>query len=139
VGESATGSSLSLVAPADDKSYSRIMLTTGIQAGTFLLDGRLLRAAQERVSLASKVILTRNGENKLKRDEKWMIDQASGAGLELDESVFDVSETRKRCLHEAAVAEAQLATLLAKPLQTQRYGKFLSTNSAFKQGASQSR
>lgn len=131
VGDGAVGSSLSLVAPTDDKNYSRITKTLNAQFQSFHLDGRLLRAAQERVNVACKVVSAEGGERKSMRDNKWFQEQAAEAGLEVDESLLEETIDSSRSQQgELRRAKAQLAKLLSEPMQTQRYGKFLATNSA---------
>jgi len=100
------------------------------------MDGRLLAAAQGRVNLATKVATSEDAERKAARDNQWFREQAEEAGLEVDDDMLDdagvtgdVKRDRAR-QSEAASARERLRALLAQPLQTQRFGKFLSTNSA---------
>ena len=102
------------------------------------MDGRLLAAAQERVNLATKVAAAEDAERKSARDNQWFREQAAEAGLELDEDLLDDSAgnntgdlKRDRARQsEAVMSRERLRVLLAQPMQTQRFGKFLSTNSA---------
>jgi hypothetical protein len=131
VGEGSVGSSLSLVAPADDQSYSRIMQTLNVNVSPLHLDGRLLRAAQTRVNLACRVVSSEGEERKSQRDNKWFHEQAAEAGLEVDEALLEtITTTKQDQSGDVRRARAELAKLLSEPMQTQRYGKFLSTNSS---------
>lgn len=119
------------MAPIDDKNYSRIVQALQAKIQTVHLDGRLLRAAQARVNLASKVVSAEGEERKVQREKKWFHDQAGEAGLELDESLVETGDSSNRNRQgDARRARAELAQLLSEPMQTQRYGKFLSTNSS---------
>jgi ATP-dependent RNA helicase DDX24/MAK5 len=119
------------VAPSDDKNYSRIVQALKAKIQTVHLDGRLLRAAQERVNLACKVVSAEGEERKVQREKKWFHEQADEAGLEVDESLIETSESANRSRQgNVRRARAELAQLLSQPMQTQRYGKFLSTNSS---------
>jgi hypothetical protein len=119
------------VAPTDDKNYSRIVQALKAKIHTVHLDGRLLRAAQARVNLASKVVSAEGEECKVQREKKWFHEQADEAGLELDESLVETGDSSNRQRQgEARRARAELAQMLSQPMQTQRYGKFLSTNSS---------
>jgi hypothetical protein len=103
------------------------------------IDGRFLRLAQERVNLACKVAEADDTDRKKQRDQQWFIDQANQAGLEVDEDLLDndlteekqgkgsTSARDKARQNEARMARLRLQELLKQPIQTQRYGKFLST------------
>jgi hypothetical protein len=108
------------------------------------IDGRLLRLAQERVNLACKVATAEDTDRKKQRDDQWFIDQAKQAGLEVDDDLLhnvrgdddDLVRNKrttsdaarsKACQKEADIARKRLNELLNRPVQTQRYGKFLST------------
>jgi ATP-dependent RNA helicase DDX24/MAK5 len=136
VGEGAVGCSLSLIASGEDKFYSKIVNALKIKFTTVPMDGRLLAAAQERVNLATKVAASEDAERKATRDNQWFREQAEEAGLDVDDDMLeeagvtgDVKRDRAR-QSEAASARQRLRDLLAQPIQTQRFGKFLSTNSA---------
>ena len=119
------------MAPTDDKNYSRIVQALKAKIQTVHLDGRLLRAAQARVNLASKVVSAEGEERKVQREKKWFHDQADEAGLELDESLVETGDSSNRTRQrDARQARAELSQMLAQPMQAQRYGKFLSTNSS---------
>lgn len=139
MGDGAVGSSLSLIAPSEDKIHSRIVSAVQAQFEAVHLDGRLLIAAQERVSLASKIVEVGESEQRTNRNNQWFKQQAADAGLEveddmLEEGLANDNDPRSRSLYqESRKAKACLRQLLAEPIQTQRYGKFLSTNSATKQ------
>ena len=103
-----------------------------------VMDGRLLQRSQERVNLACKVAEVGNLEKKSIRQNEWLKGKAADAGLEIDEDMLDEGlsggDRRDQAkLREAQRAQEQLARLLAEPLKTQRFGKFLSTNSSLKQ------
>jgi hypothetical protein len=90
MGEKAIGSSLSLVAPAEDKPFKAIMDELG--KNTFQpvnLDGRLLAEAQERVNMASKIVSCDELESRSSSNNKWFEDAAAATGLELDPSMLD--------------------------------------------------
>lgn len=101
------------------------------------MDGRLLAAARERVNLATKVAESEDAERKAVRDNQWFREQAAEAGLDVDDDMLDdaagltgdMKRDRAR-QSEAAQARQRLRVLLAQPMQSQRFGKFLSTNSA---------
>lgn len=125
------GSSLSLIAPAEDKTHNKIV--DSIQA-TFLkvmLDGRLMTAAQERTNLASKIVAANEMEQKTKSKNQWFLENAKEADLDVDTDLLDnelnFSMQEQAQLREAKVAKKKLRQLLAEPMKTQRYGKFLST------------
>jgi len=140
VGEKAVGSSLSLIASGEDKSHARIMDALNVQLDTMHMDGRLLASAHERVNLACKVVSIDDAERKKQRQKQWFREKATEAGLELDEDHDlqldddggDMKKQNRRV--DAEMARKRLRALLSEPMQTQRYGKFLSTNSAFIQG-----
>jgi hypothetical protein len=138
VGDQAVGCSVSLVASGEDKFHSKIVKALNLTFADVVMDGRLLSGAQERVNLASKVAAVEDFERKTQRDNQWFKEQAAEAGLEVDDDLLvegldDGSAKNKARWKEAQMARERLRTLLAQPLQTQRYGKFLSTNSAASQ------
>jgi hypothetical protein len=49
--------------------------------------------------------------------------------LEVDETLLETLAANKRNPHDVRRARSELAKLLSEPMQAQRYGKFLSTNS----------
>lgn len=134
MGEGATGSSLSLVAPAEDKAHSKIAEAANVTFTKVMLDGRLLTASQERTNLASKIIAAAEMEQKTNSSNKWFLEKAKEAELDLDDDLMEDESNRPekelQQLREARKAKARLAKLLAEPMKTQRFGKFLSTNSA---------
>ena len=102
------------------------------------MDGRLLNAAQTRVNLASKVVEASESERRVQQNNGWFRRSAQEAGLDLDEDLLedhlgDGDKSDRSKLAEAKKARRQLQQLLREPLQTQRFGKFLSTNSAHRQ------
>lgn len=99
------------------------------------MDGRLLAAAQERANLAAKVVECDEVETKAQKSNKWFQEAAEEAGLDLDDDMIDEGlaggdQRDQHKLREAKAARARLRQLLAQPMQTQRFGKFLSSNSA---------
>merc|ERR1712070_111522 len=134
VGEGAVGSSLSLIAPAEDKAHSKIAASLSVPFNKVLLDGRLLTSSQERVSLASKIYVVSEMEQKTNSHNKWFTDMAKEADIDLDESMMEDESNRpekeQQQLLEAKRARKNLSRLLQEPMTTQKFGKFLSTNSA---------
>lgn len=135
MGEKAVGSSLSLISPAEDKAHRKIVAELNVEFQRVPLDSRLLSLAQERTNLASKVISAEEIQGKASRNNQWFINSAMEAGLEVDEDVFDeglaggnIKEQQQ--LRVAQLAKGRLKRLLAEPMVTQRYGKFLSSNTA---------
>lgn len=135
VGKAAVGLSLSLIAPSEDKSHARLVASLEAKFEDVIMDSRLLNASEERVNLASKVVMTSDQEQKTNRANQWFKDSAAQAGLEIDDNCLDEGlaggDLRDRSrLREAQKARVRLRELLQQPMQTQRYGKFLSTNTA---------
>lgn len=134
MGDQASGHSFSLIAPAEDRSHSAVLSALNTKFEHLLMDGRLLRESQERVNLATKVVQVSEIERQAGQNNRWFKEQASEAGLEIDEDLLEEglgSGKRERArLQDAKIARDRLSTLLAQPMQTQRHGKFLSTNSA---------
>lgn len=138
IGDGAVGCSLSLVASGEDQFHNRITRSLNIPFQRVPLDGRFLRLAQERVNLACKVAKADDNDRKKQRDQQWFIDQANQAGLEVDDDLLDNdltdddhgkgSTAARRLAHrnDARAARVRLQELLKQPIQTQRYGKFLS-------------
>jgi hypothetical protein len=139
IGDGAVGCSLSLVASGEDQFHNRITKALNVPFANVPIDGRFLRLAQERVNLACKVALADDSDRKKQRDQQWFIDQANQAGLEVDDDLLENDLTgddqrkgsttaRHKARHnEARIARLRLQELLKQPIQTQRYGKFLST------------
>ena len=134
MGEGAVGSSLSLIAPAEDRAHSKIAASVSVRFNKVLLDGRLLTSSQERVSLASKIYVAGELEQKTNSHNKWFNDMAKQADIDLDESMMEDEDNRpekeQQQLLEAKRARKKLPKLLQEPMTTQKFGKFLSTNSA---------
>lgn len=134
MGDTAKGHSFSLIAPAEDKAHSAILAALKTKFDSLPIDGRLLRGAQERVNLATKVVETTEIERRVQNKNKWFKQQAHEAGLDVDEDLFEdglgEGKRGKAKLQDARMARERLAQLLAEPIRTQRHGKFLSTNSA---------
>ena len=135
MGEKAVGSSLSLVSPAEDKAHRKITSELNAVFYRVNLDSRLLAAAQERANLASKVIAAEKVEGKAQRDNQWFLKSAEDAGLEIDGDMLDGGLAggnlkEQQQLREAQRAKGLLQKLLAEPMVKQRFGKFLSSNTA---------
>lgn len=137
MGQGAVGTSLSLISPAEDKSHSKIVEALQVTFSKVYLDGRLMTAAQERTNLASKIFLAGELQQKTHSSNKWFLDAAKEADLEIDDDLLEdesnMSEKDALQLKEVKKAKLRLGQLLSEPMKTQRFGKFLSTNSAFMQ------
>lgn len=137
IGEGATGTSLSLVSPAEDKSHSKIVEALKVSFVKVMLDGRLMTDAQERTNLASKIFMASELEQKMNSQNRWFLDAAKEADLDLDDDLVEdesnMSRKDQMLVKEAERAKVLLQSLLSEPMKTQRFGKFLSTNSAVMQ------
>lgn len=133
MGEGAIGSSLSLIAPAEDKAHSKIVSALGVSFHKVLLDGRLLSSAQERTNLASKIITVDEMQQKSSSHNRWFMEKAKEAELDLDDDLMEDESNRpekeQQQILEAKRARLRLTHLLAEPMKKQKFGKFLSTNS----------
>lgn len=139
MGKGAVGSSLSLISPGEDSAHNKVCeaLNSKHLFEEVHLDGRLLAAAQERANLAAKVVECDKVETKAQQSNKWFQEAAEEAGLDLDDDVLDQGlaggdRRDQHKLREAKASYTRLQQLLAQPMQTQRFGKFLSRNSAAK-------
>jgi len=134
MGDGAIGLSLSLISPAEDKAHSKIAGAISVPFEKVLLDGRLLSSSQERVSLASKIYIVNEMEQKTKSNNRWFIEKAKEVDIDLDDDLMEDesnrSEKEQLQIFEAKKARVRLWKLLKEPLTTQKFGKFLSTNSA---------
>ena len=134
MGAGAVGSSLSLIAPAEDKAHSKIAASLSVPFNKVLLDGRLLTSSQERVSLASKIFVAGEMEQKTNSHNRWFLEMAKVADLDLDDDMMEdetnLPEKEHQQIIEAKRARTKLAILLQETMKTQKFGKFLSTNSA---------
>mmetsp|Transcript_51057 Transcript_51057/g.59039 ORF Transcript_51057/g.59039 Transcript_51057/m.59039 type:complete len:793 (-) Transcript_51057:82-2460(-) len=134
MGKGAVGSSLSLISPAEDKAQRKIAGALSVPFGKVNLDGRLLSSSQVRVNLASKIYAVSEIEQKTNSSNRWFIEKAKEADLDLDDDLVEdesnMSEKELQQILEAKKARVHLARLLKEPLKTQKFGKFLSTNSA---------
>lgn len=135
MGADAIGTSLSLVAPGEDKAQDRICEALGSKRlfQSIPLDGRLLSDAQVRVNLASKIVECEDLESKTQKQNQWFQKAAEDAGLEVDDGLIEEglaggNKREQQKLKEAKIARTQLRILLAQPMTTQRFGKFLSPN-----------
>jgi hypothetical protein len=140
VGEGAVGLSLSLISPSEDRNHARLLQSLEAEFSDVNMDSRLLQSAQERVNLASKVVSTNDAEQKTNRENQWFKQKAEEAGLEMDDNLLDEGlaggDLRDQSrLREAQKGRIRLRQLLAEPMQTQKFGKFLSTNTAARQNA----
>jgi hypothetical protein len=138
------GCSLALVAPAEDKAHSKISESLGVTFHKVLLDGRLLSSSQERTNLASKIITVDEMQQKANSHNRWFVEKAKEADLDLDDDLMEDESNRsdleRQQFAEAKRARVRLSQLLAEPMKKQKYGKFLSTNSeAIESGLGQSR
>lgn len=134
MGERAVGVSLSLISPAEDRAHAKVLEALEIGFEHVDMDGRLLRSAQERVNLATKIVEAEEKEQSTRRKNLWFQEKADEAGLELDDMMDEnFQEDGKRERHksrEAEKARSLLDVLLCQPMKTQRFGKFLATNSS---------
>lgn len=134
---------MSLISPGEDKNHARIVDALKVRLEPLHLDGRLLNSSKERVNLACKVVAIDEEARKKQRNRQWFEEKAKEAGLDVEDdeqlledigSAGDDDDPRSRGrLKEAENARVRLRVLLSEPMQTQRYGKFLSTNSAYTQ------
>jgi len=130
---------LSLISPSEDRKHARIINALKVNVETIHLDGRLLNCAHERVNLACRVVCAADTERKKQREKQWFTEKASEAGLKVDDDGSSDGSTGSRDpksrshMREAERARQRLRMLLSEPMKTQRYGKFLSTNSAYAQ------
>mmetsp|Transcript_14900 Transcript_14900/g.36234 ORF Transcript_14900/g.36234 Transcript_14900/m.36234 type:complete len:187 (-) Transcript_14900:111-671(-) len=119
-------------------SHSKIIEALKVSfSKVMLLDGRLMTDAQERTNLASKIFMAVELEQKMNSRNKWFLDAAKEADLEIDDGLVEDESNMSRkdqlLIKEAAKAKVMLQSLLSEPMKTQRFGKFLSTNSAVMQ------
>ena len=135
MGEKAVGTSVSLVAPAEEREHQKICESVQGAGSRSLdqvsIDGRLLNEAQERVSLATKIVSCNDVESQAVRKNKWLQDAANDAGLDVDEDMIEGGllggdqRDRQRFI-DANRAKTELRQKLAKPMRIQHFGKFLS-------------
>jgi hypothetical protein len=135
VGDKAVGVSISLVAPAEEKEHRKIYeAVKGAGNGSLQttdIDSRLLSEAQARVALANKIYTCNHAESQAIKKNKWLQDTANEAGLEIDEdmlesSLLDGDQRDRQRFIESKQAKAKLRQLLATPMRTQHFGKYLS-------------
>lgn len=117
VGKQAVGSSLTLVAPKEDKAHGKVAGALDSVFSLVQLDGRILRMAQERVNLATKVTAVESAERKSKQSDQWFRSQAAQADIELEDDVLEGSENsrdeRDRVrVQQGKAAKAQLSRML---------------------------
>jgi hypothetical protein len=131
---------LSLISPAEDKANAQIAEAVQVSFAKVLLDGRLMTSAQERTNLASRIVAAADVEQKCQSSNRWFLEKAKEADLELDDNLLEDDDSRPQQemnqLQEARKAKVQLAQLLGEQMKTQRFGKFLSTNTAATQKGS---
>ena len=126
------GSSLSLVAPAEDKAHKIITEAVHASFSNVMIDGRIMNSSiAPRVNLASKIVAAEELEQKSQARKKWFEEKAEEAGLELDDNILEDESDRspkgQARVKEAQKAKIELARLLSEPIKAQRFGKFLST------------
>lgn len=135
VGAKAVGTSISLVAPAEEREHQKICEAVRGAGSRSLdhvqIDGRLLNEAQERVALATKIVSCNDVESQVNKTNKWLQDAAKEAGLDADEDMMeggllDGDQRDRQRFLDAKRAKAKLRQLLAKPMRIQHFGKFLS-------------
>jgi len=94
------------------------------------------------VNLACKVVAAEEAEKKKQRNRQWFEEKAKNAGLDFrdDEQLLediggdsDDDPRNRGRTKEVEQARMRLQVMLTEPMQTQRFGKFLSTNSAWTQ------
>jgi hypothetical protein len=85
--------------------------------------------AQERTNLAVKIFLAGEVMQKMLSRNRWFLDTSKEADLKIHN---DLSENNLNRSEKAEVRKAKVSLhqLLSKPMKIQRFGKFLSTNSA---------
>ena len=135
VGDKAVGTSISLVAPAEEKVHQTIVKAVQGSDSKSLepihIDGRLMKEATTRVALATKIVSCNDVESQATRKNKWLQDAAKEAGLDVDQdmlegSLLDGDQRDRQRFLEAKRARTELRQLLAKPMRKQHFGKFLS-------------
>jgi hypothetical protein len=98
-----------LISPAEDNSHAKTAESLQVTFSKVFLDGRLMTSAQERTNLAKE------------------------ADLEIDDDLLEggsnMSQKGQLRLKEVRKAKVHLDQLLSEPMKTQRFSKFLSTNS----------
>ena len=132
VGDGAVGSSLSLVAPAEDKAHKIIADSVQATFSNVMIDGRIMSSSiAPRVNLASKIVAAEELEQKSQARKKWFEEKADEAGLELDDVILEDESSKSpkelARLKEAQKAKVELTRLLNEPIKAQRFGKFLSS------------
>ena len=98
-------------------------------------DAHLLTAAQERASLAEKIVKSQDSEARIAANNNWYAKAAEDAGVDLDEALLNdgqggANTKDRQRFKEARQARKKLTELLAKPMRKQNFGKFLSTAGA---------
>lgn len=132
VGDGAVGSSLSLVAPAEDKAHKIIADSVQATFSNVMIDGRIMSSSiAPRVNLASKIVAAEELEQKAQAQKKWFEEKADEAGLELDDIILEDGSSKspkeQARLKDAQKAKVELTRLLKEPIKAQRFGKFLSS------------
>lgn len=134
-GESAVGSSISLVSASEDKDHQSICEAVRGENQRKLplmpIDGKLLSSAQQRVALATKIVSCEEIESKVNQQNKWFTNAANDAELDLDDDLLEDGlnggdKRERQQLFEAKRARVELRQLLAVPMRKQAFGKFLS-------------
>lgn len=135
IGSAATGISVSLVDPSEEKVHKKICETLQWQGKRRFeqpsMDGHLLASAQTRVALATKIVDCEQMQSKSMKTNNWMRQAAADADLDVDEEFMDRglasgSLRDQQRLKDATKARMELTKLLALPMKKQHFGKFLS-------------
>lgn len=135
MGQNAIGWSVSLVSAPEEKSHrlicGRVLGGEKTHFDNAPMDGRLLSIAHERVNLATKIVACASAESRTNKSNQWFINAANDADLDVDENMLDDglvggNDRDRQLLLEAKRGRQQLRVLLATPMRTQSYGKFLS-------------
>ena len=90
--------------------------------------------------MASKIFEAQEKQGKAKRQNQWFLEAAKDAGIDLDDNCLDNGledgdQRNTSKLREAENARVRLQALLSQPMQTQMFGKFLTTARSVSQDA----
>jgi hypothetical protein len=122
-----------LISPAEDNSHAKTAESLQVTFSKVFLDGRLMTSAQERSNLAFKMFLAGDLMQKTQSRNIGFLDAAKEADLEIDDDLLEggsnMSQKGQLRLKEVRKAKVHLDQLLSEPMKTQRFSKFLSTNS----------
>jgi hypothetical protein len=122
-----------LISPAEDNSRAKTAESLQVTFSKVFLDGRLMTSAQERSNLAFKMFLAGDLMQKTQSRNIGFLDAAKEADLEIDDDLLEggsnMSQKGQLRLKEVRKAKVHLDQVLSEPMKTQRFSKFLSTNS----------